>query len=129
MNRWKLNKTGIHRSIPALATIGPDGAYSLVSCDDEKNRAMPFNCSVTFLDVTGEFGGLFFPLASIISLLLVLFDFLPLRPRHLLQNHFEFVLRLVVTVLVFMLISSSAEVEVREVVNGTISVSMVCSES
>ena len=40
MNRWKLVNTGKQRSTLALATIGPEGAYSLVSCD-EKNRARP----------------------------------------------------------------------------------------
>lgn len=40
IKRWKLNRTGIHRSKLADATAGPEGAYSLDSFEDEKNFAM-----------------------------------------------------------------------------------------
>jgi len=49
----------MHRSRPADATAGPEGAYSLDSCEEEKNLAMnpliPF-CWLVFVAVVGDAG-------------------------------------------------------------------------
>ena len=45
INMWKFRRTGMHKSSPALATIGPEGAYSFVSLESvENNLRNPFIC-------------------------------------------------------------------------------------